>query len=266
MTLCAFSHGGGVQSTACLVLAAAGRIPHRLHLFANVGDRAENPDTLAYIREHSVPFAAAHGIEFVEVRWVDRSGRERDLYDDLVEQRRSIGIPVRLEGGGFGTRQCTARRKIEVVARELRRRGATVEEPAVVGIGISTDELDRARTGVPKEQPWTVRSNPLLDLGLSRTAYARIVLDAGLPVPPKSSCSFCPFQGLEQWRRQRREHPDLWDRNVGLDAMLRHRHIELRGDPAGLASATLPLDQAVDDQLTLDGIDAACAPDASWFT
>ena len=43
MTLRVFAHGGGVQSTAALVLSAQGRIDFPVHLFANVGDGSENP-------------------------------------------------------------------------------------------------------------------------------------------------------------------------------------------------------------------------------
>ena len=57
------SYGGGVQSTALLVLAAQGLIPHRMFLFANVGDDSEHPATLHYVRAIAAPYAAAHGIE-----------------------------------------------------------------------------------------------------------------------------------------------------------------------------------------------------------
>ena len=67
-----FSCGGGVQSTACLVLAAQGVIPYRTFVFANVGDKAESPHTIAYIRLVLKPFAAQHGIKWVDVAWVDR--------------------------------------------------------------------------------------------------------------------------------------------------------------------------------------------------
>lgn len=40
------SYGGGVQSTALLVLAAQRRIDYPLFLFANVGDDSENPATV----------------------------------------------------------------------------------------------------------------------------------------------------------------------------------------------------------------------------
>jgi len=250
----ACSFGGGVQSTACLVLAAQGRIDFPLFLFANVGDRAENPQTLAYLACHAKPYAAENGIELVDLRWVDRTGRERDLYDDLLRQDNSLTIPLR-DTGGFGNRKCTQRYKIEVVARELRRRGATATAPAEVALGFSVDEIERARPGVDRKHPWTTKVHPLLDLGLSRTDCRRIIADAGLPVPPKSSCWFCPYQGTEQWRQRRRGEPEVFARAVELDRLLSERHERLRGDRAGLASATLPLDQAVDDQLVLDGMD-----------
>lgn len=251
--LTAVSFGGGRQTVAMLVLAAQNEIPYRLFLFANVGDNAEGPRTLTYFREHALPYAEAHGIELRELRWVDRTGRARDLYDDLLRQENSLTIPLR-DSGGFGNRKCTSRYKIEVVARELKRLGATVQDPAEVALGISVDEIDRAKPGVPKQQPWTCRTYPLLDLGLRVSDCLRLVADAGLPPAPRSACHFCPFQDAEQWRWQRRERPDLFARNTALDATLRERHVRLRGDPAGLASATLPLDQAVDDQLTLAGM------------
>ena len=51
------SWGGGVQSTALLVLAAQGKVDYQRFVFANVGEDSENPDTLRYIAEHSRPYA-----------------------------------------------------------------------------------------------------------------------------------------------------------------------------------------------------------------
>lgn len=53
-----FSFGGGWQSTAALVLAARGVIDFRTFLFANVGDDSENPETIEYVHQHAMPFAA----------------------------------------------------------------------------------------------------------------------------------------------------------------------------------------------------------------
>lgn len=244
-----FSYGGGVQSTAALVLAAQGRIDFQTFLFCNVGDRAENPETIAYFAEHAMPFAEAHGLKLTQLRWVDRSGRERDLYDDLLAAKRDIAIPMRLGSGAFGNRKCTSRYKIEVVARHLRRAGATPDDPAVVGIGISTDEFERAKPGVPKEQPWTTRAYPLLDLGLSRSDCQRIVADAGLPPVPKSACWFCPFQNAHRWRERDAVTIELGQR---LEDTLNERRAMLGRDPAGLLSPTLRLTDAIEYQAELD--------------
>lgn len=248
--LVATSHGGGRQTTAVMVLAARGDIDCRTFLFANVGDKAENPDTLAYHREIAIPFAARHNIELTELRWIDRTGRTRDLYEDLIERDNSLTIPLR-DTGGFGNRKCTQRYKIEIVARELRRRGATETSPATLMMGISTDEWQRAREGRDPKFPWLIKSNPLLDLGYSLRDCIRIIGEAGLPTPPKSSCWFCPFQRIEQWRDRKRRQPDLFDKAAELDTIMRARHVRLRGDDAGLASPSLPLALAVDDQLSL---------------
>jgi hypothetical protein len=72
----AFSFGGGRQSTAALVLAAQGKIDVDLFVFANVGADSENPDTLDYLERWSKPYAAAHGIELIEVQRSFKDGRD----------------------------------------------------------------------------------------------------------------------------------------------------------------------------------------------
>lgn len=52
-----FSSGGGVQSTAALVLSAQGKIDYPIHVFANVGNRAESRQTIGYVANVLVPYA-----------------------------------------------------------------------------------------------------------------------------------------------------------------------------------------------------------------
>jgi hypothetical protein len=268
MTIRAISFGGGQQSTALLVLAARGEIDFPLFLFANVGENSEHPDTLRYLREHATPFAAEHGIELVERHWIgqrgDRAGQQRDLYDDLTrEDSKSIGIPVHLAGGGPGNRQCTDRYKIAVIARELAARGATEEQPATVGIGISLDEIQRAnnRKRIPHEEV----VYPLLDLGLRRTDCQRIIRSAGLPIPRKSACFFCPMKRPSEWQDMRRTEPALFAKACDLEAQLVARRHELGKDPAYLTALGKPLARAIPDGvdvLPLDDGDGTC--DSGW--
>lgn len=168
MTLRTFSYGGGWQSTAALVLAAQGRLDYRVFVFANVGEDSEHPGTLAYLRRVAVPYAAANRLELHEVRRTRRDGTPETLYGRLTRPgSRSLPIPVRMpDTGAPGTRNCTADFKIRVVARWQRQHGATPADPATTALGITLDEIGRARTdsGVPHQ----VLAYPLLDLGLRR--------------------------------------------------------------------------------------------------
>ena len=57
------SYGGGVQSTAMIVLATQGLIPGVTDaLFSNVGDDSEYPATLTFVRDIMTPWAAERGI------------------------------------------------------------------------------------------------------------------------------------------------------------------------------------------------------------
>src|SRR5437763_13521334 len=100
MVLKAFSFGGGVQSTAALVLASQGKLDYRTFLFCNVGEDSENPDTLTYVHEVAMPFAAHHSLELVELCKVRRDGRVDTIYQTITRpQSRSIGIPVHMSNG-----------------------------------------------------------------------------------------------------------------------------------------------------------------------
>lgn len=237
---------------AALVLAAQGRIDFPLFLFANVGDDSENPATLAYVENYSRPFAAEHGIELTTLeRVMVRSGEHRTLYRELTrEGSKALKIPVRMSNGAPWRRSCTADYKIQVIARELKRRGASADNPAVIGIGISLDEIIRADGGKGHE-PHEIVTYPLLKLGLRRTDCARIIRQAGLPIPPKSACWFCPFHSIEAWHEQRRNEPELFAKSCDLEDKLNARQKALGHDPVYLSSALRPLRQAIPDGVDL---------------
>ncbi|MFF7019368.1 MULTISPECIES: phosphoadenosine phosphosulfate reductase [Streptomyces] len=245
-TLRVFSFGGGVQSVACLVLATQGRIDFDRFLFANVGEDSEDPATITYFRQHAAPFAAAHGITIEELHRTRRNGSTETLYGRLTrEGSRSIGIPVRMANGAPGRRSCTGDFKIKVVGKRLKQLGASASNPALVGVGISVDEIQRANTR--RSEPYEQMTYPLLDLGLRRTDCHRIIHAAGLPVPPKSACYFCPFRRPEAWREMRRTTPDLFAKSCQLETLLNERRTMLGKDPVYLTRYGKPLDQAIPD-------------------
>jgi len=218
-----------VQSTACLVLAAQGRIPYRTFVFSNVGDKAESPATIQYINEIAKPYAKKHGIEWVDVAWVDRHGKQRDLYDDVSTNEKSINIPVFMPGGMPGNRNCTVSYKIKPIAKWIKANAAG----CTLGKGISTDEPHRATPS--RESDGYTSAYPLIELGISRSDCLLIAKDAGLPQPPKSSCWFCPFKTTDQWVTLRREHPELFEKSVNLEQVLQKRRANLGKDAVYLS-------------------------------
>lgn len=269
------SYGGGVQSTALLVLAAQGRIDYPVFLFSNVGNDSEHPATLDYVRDVAIPFGEAHGISVIELQRslgrgpaCEASGVRADDADrgndgvstcplcssrfeiapgaEFPEHRpvetlwsrlmkpdsKSLPIPVRMQNGAPGNRSCTADFKIRVIGKWLKQHGASEENPATIGIGISTDEIER--TNNRRTEPHEITHYPLIELGLDRSACAQVIRDAGLRVPPKSACFFCPFHRPDTWQTLAREQPVLFRKSVELEQVLTARRQAQRCPGEGL--------------------------------
>lgn len=289
------SYGGGHQSTALLVLATQGRITPRTFLFCNVGDDSEHPGTLEYVAHVAAPYAAFHAIDLRTLTRLRRDGTTETLMGRLLRpESRSLPIPVRMSNGAPGNRSCTADFKIRVVGRYLKRHGATAANPATVSIGISLDEIQRANTrtkddwervvyplvGIGVETglkmrrddcDTLIRSEPLpydvAQLVKAAVADGRLTTPfivtqlersgyTTLPIPPKSSCFFCPFHRPAAWADLARETPELFDRSVALEDTLNERRAMLGKDPVFLTRFGIPLREAIDtDQDVLPGFD-----------
>jgi hypothetical protein len=244
-----FSYGGGVQSTAALVLAAQRKIDFPIFLFSNVGDDSEHPATLSYVNDIAEPFAAKHGLDLIELHRRRRDGTIETIYERLVGNNRSIVIPVRLSTGAPGNRACTIDFKVRVIARWQRQHGATCDNPAVTGLGISMDELQRMRTN--SAIPYQTLDYPLIDLRLTRRDCIQIIENAGLPVPPKSACWFCPFHRHSHWNEMLRNEPELFSRAVDLEQRINHKRSAIGRDVVTFHRSGKPLAEAVKLQLSL---------------
>lgn len=239
------SCGGGVQSTAMLVLAVQGVIDYKIFIFCNVGDDSEHPATLQYVREVAMPYAKENGIEMIELQKVKRTGETETLYQRLTRpDSRSIDIPVRMSNGAPGNRSCTADFKIKVVDRWLREQNAKIEG-AQVGIGISLDEFQRMKPNMdPSTRDWKENKFPLIDLRLTRRDCIDIIHRARLPVPPKSACWFCPFHPLTRWQEMRIDDPELFQKSCELEHLLNERRASMGKDKVYFTSKLKPLEKA----------------------
>jgi hypothetical protein len=242
-----FSSGGGKQSIAALVLSARGEIDYPIHLFSNVGDDSEYPGTLEYVRNIAMPYAKAHGIQFIELT-KRPNGKPTTLYGLLNRPHsRSIDIPMWLrkpnsKTGAPGRRGCTKQFKVKRIAAWTKKWGASAEQPATLGIGISLDEWKRVRTsGIA----WQVNDYPLIDLRLTRADCVKIIEDAGLPIPPKSACWFCPFHHVSDWIELSQFHPVLFSRAIELETLLNERRSALGKDEIFMLDTLERLDVAL---------------------
>lgn len=240
-----FSFGGGVQSTAALVLAAQGKLQVDAFLFANVGDDSEHPATLRYVREIAMPYAAAHGLTLVELQRKDKHGQPVTIYGKLLSRERSIDIPVRMANGAPGRRSCTGDFKVKVTAKYAWQHGARHNHPAVMQVGISWDERLRQRND--SGLSYITLAYPLVDMRITRQDCMNVIRDAGLLVPPKSSCWFCPFHTLPVWQRMRDTEPDLFQKAVDLERLINVRRARIGRDAAYLTRFARPLDRVVGD-------------------
>lgn len=295
MTLRVVSFGGGVQSTALLVLAAQRRIDFPVFLMANVGDDSEDPRTLDYVRDVAMPYAAEHGIELHLLDRVRRDGTVETLWGRLMNDRecreckgtgtlddaecgrcagsgraesRSLTIPVRMDNGKPGGRACTADFKIAVTGKWVKQHGATADNPATIAIGISADEIHRANA--KRVEPHERVVYPLIGIGentglrMTRQDCMNTIAAAGLPVPGQSSCFFCPMHRPAVWDDLKRERPDLFAKSVELELTLNRRRAARGKDNVWLTRFARPLDEVTRDTELLPLADGDGSCDSGW--
>lgn len=247
-----FSSGWGTQSVAALVLQAQGKLPkpYDAFVFANVGEDSENPETLAYYKEHVIPFAAKHNIAIVERQKMWR-GKPDTVYQATMRDNRSIPVPIVFPDRGFGNRTCTRDFKILVVQKYLATEVSPKPTHVEMGIGFTRDEVQRIYKKYPgwhnyafardkkgkwkrkmKIPYWQLYEYPLVSLGLTRMQCSQIVVDAGLPPPPKSACWFCMFTGRSVWIDRKRNKSPLFDKAIQFEIDVNKKYAAIRqGSP-----------------------------------
>jgi hypothetical protein len=187
----------------------------------------------------------------LELHRTRRDGTGETLLHRLEHGSTSgVTIPMRLGvNGAPARRQCTADFKIRVIDKWLRDHGATADQPATLGMGISLDELQRMNVS---REAYKVLAYPLIDLRLTAADCVALVAEAGLPPAPKSACWFCPYHSLRAWHDLKRETPALFDKAVALEAMLMQRQQDNGGGAVFMHDRFQPLSAIVGDQTIMD--------------
>ncbi len=214
------SMGAGVQTTAMLILVAQGKVQADAVMFADTG--AEHPETYEYINKHDKPLCDELGIPWLTVRMHKKITNKETGKIVYADSLREV-ITARHRVPSINNRWCTDYSKItpmKLAVRELQRTGK-MEKPATGLIGISTDEKHRAikPDGTLKQPHLSEYRNeyPLLNLAISRNDCYKIIKKYGWPVPVKSGCYFCPFQGPRDWANLYRTNQKLFWDSVALE-------------------------------------------------
>ena len=196
MTSEMISFGAGVNSVAMTIMLVEDGWTGPI-VFADTG--SEWPDTYCYLRYFESEWLRPRRLEITTLspgsQWHQK---ERDCSLEDYCKRWNI-LPL------LSSRWCSVRWKREPVHAWAKDRGYGVQL-----LGISADEPRRIR-----DTPGVLY--PLYEDDITRRECQRIIQRAGLEVPVKSGCFFCPGQALVDWRRLYNEHPDLYERAALLE-------------------------------------------------
>jgi hypothetical protein len=250
------AYGLGVDSTAMLIEFAERGIRPDLILFADTG--GEKPETYRYLAVIR-PWLARVGFpDVVVVRYQPK----RALYHTLEGQCLHTGT---LPSLAYGGKTCSLKYKRAPQDRyilaayppaELLRRGKRVvraigfeagEERrryahVVKAIGLDAGEERRKTWGQSAakkgkrqsrdawlDEHYFVYYYPLLDWGYDRRRCAEIITAAGLPVPMKSACFYCPASKKQEILWLREHHPDLAARALTIEQNAQAKLTSVKG-------------------------------------
>lgn len=86
-------------------------------------------------------------------------------------------------------------------------------------IGISLDEVERMK---PSDVKYITNRWPLIEKKMTRNNCAAWLSEHGIEIPPKSSCTFCPFHNLQAWYNMKEQDGQDWQEAVKADDILRN--------------------------------------------
>lgn len=170
-----------------------------LILFADTG--GEKPHTYQHIEAMNGWLRAAGWPQIITVR---KAGIT--LEQDCLNRKALPSI-------AYGFKSCSDHFKMRPQRRWLIDNGVVVKNMLV---GFDADEPHRAERGRAIKDPWEKRY-PLIEWGWGRAECVEAIEAAGLPLPGKSACFFCPSSKKAEIKVLRRMYPDLAARAVAME-------------------------------------------------
>ena len=118
-----------------------------------------------------------------------------------------------------------------------------------VWLGISMDEIERVKVS---QLPRVEYYYPLIEERMSRSECIQFFKDRSFPVPPKSSCVFCPYHSNKNWKELKEKLPEQFAQAVKVDEAIRDSSNKGVKEPIYLHRSCTPLERVdFGDQLEM---------------
>lgn len=216
-----FAYGGGVNTIAGLVaIQRLGVVPTAI-VMTNPGSEWKHTE---HYRDVIMP-QWLKSVGFPPVTVIDRASegvhnarawRLETLNEECLRIKSVPSI-------AYGWKKCSAKYKGDTSRWWIARQPWALDEWAagrrvVKVIGYDAGEPERVRDAFQNKWendrmiPWY----PLYDAGIDRDQCISLITSAGLPVPSKSACTFCPSNTLEEWRLLRKVEPEAFAAAVAM--------------------------------------------------
>lgn len=202
------AYGGGVNSTAMLVGMRERGIRPDLIIFADTG--GERPETYKHVVFMRVWALREMGVHLVTVRASQRT--DRTLEENCLRRDTLPAI-------AFGWKTCSIRWKAEPSDQYLSNCGFVIEawergEVVQKAIGFDAGEPHRVKDFIDAKFHTIY---PLVEWRWFREDCVAAINRAGIPLPPKSACFFCPSTKKHEVLQLQQEHPDLLERALEIE-------------------------------------------------
>lgn len=200
-----WNNGGGVDSTAMLIGMVKRFEPVHLILFSDTG--GEKNHTYSYLHTFS-DWLQQHGYPPI----IQLLPRRKTLEQDCLDRNALPSI-------AYGFKTCSQRFKTQPQEVFLNNWKPAIDEwkagaKVTKLIGYDADEAHRAKDFSDKK--YTVRY-PLIEWNWGRDEAIKAIKDAGLPVPGKSACFFCPSSKKAEILQLKLQYPQLAQRAIAME-------------------------------------------------
>lgn len=197
-----------------LLLMIERGMPIDVVLSADTG--MEFPEMYAHLAKVDEYLFRERGLHITTLR--HPKGFEYLMFDEpkqkarCIENRARLGIPPYGNGWpGIKVRWCTGQLKTHLINKEVNRIKGKYH--ALHYVGIALDEAERC-----KDEQY-----PLVSWGITEAQALQICYDRGFnfgglyEIYRRASCWCCPFQRIDELRKLRHHHPELWTKLLEMD-------------------------------------------------